>query len=98
MCDAENRIGRSGAHEIRAHPFFRGVDWANIKKLRAPFIPELRSITDTSYFPVEDLKSVPTSLGFMMQVEPTEGGRQRDLAFIGYTYKRFDDLTRRNAL
>ena len=29
--NAENRIGRNGVDEIRAHPFFKGVDWISIR-------------------------------------------------------------------
>lgn len=31
ICDRETRLGKAGAEEIQAHPFFQGIDWANIK-------------------------------------------------------------------
>jgi len=31
LCDAENRLGAGGVHEIKAHPFFKGLDWKNIR-------------------------------------------------------------------
>ena len=96
MCEAECRLGRYGAAEIRAHPFFKGVDWDHLRQMRAPFIPELKSITDTSYFPLDALKNLPTNL--MTDFDPRTIATQKDLAFVGYTFKRFDDLTRRNAL
>ncbi len=46
----EARLGVNGSEEIKKHPFFRGVDWDNIRKSRAPFIPELSSNFDTKYF------------------------------------------------
>jgi len=60
------------------------VDWTAIRNIEAPFIPRLRSITDTSYFPTEELDQVPD--------EPAGGditGAHKDLAFLGYTFKRF---------
>ncbi|KAJ7068299.1 kinase-like domain-containing protein [Mycena amicta] len=75
---------RMSIQQIKSHPFFYGVDWATIRTIDAPFVPHLRSITDTSYFPVEQLE------------QPTEdapadagGAANKDLAFLGYTFKRF---------
>lgn len=59
ICSPEVRLGRNSVREIMSHPYFRGVDWANIRKMESPFIPVLHSITDTSYFPTEDLEKVP---------------------------------------
>ena len=75
---------RMNVDQIRAHPFFYGVDWNAIRQIDAPFVPHLRSITDTSYFPTEELAQVPE--------EPAGGdtsGANKDLAFLGYTFKRF---------
>lgn len=41
MCDVDKRIGYTGADEIKAHPFFKGIDWNNISKMKAPFIPDV---------------------------------------------------------
>ena len=70
--------------QIKHHPFFYGVNWTAIRQIEAPFIPRLRSITDTSYFPTDELEHVPE--------EPVGGdssGANKDLAFLGYTFKRF---------
>lgn len=70
--------------QIKLHPFFYGVDWVAIRQIEAPFVPHLRSITDTSYFPTDELQQVPE--------EPASGdagGTSKDLAFLGYTFKRF---------
>ncbi|OZJ03636.1 Serine/threonine-protein kinase CBK1 [Bifiguratus adelaidae] len=96
IASPEHRLGRNGgANEIKSHPFFHGVVWEDIRKIDAPYVPQLRSITDTSYFPTEDLEQVP-------QTPPPSyhhdmGVDNKDLAFVGYTYKRFDYLTRKNA-
>jgi serine/threonine protein kinase len=40
ICDANTRLGRNGIEEIKAHPWFAGVDWDNLRNAAAPFIPE----------------------------------------------------------
>ena len=46
----KNRLGKNGAKEIKDHPFFYGFNWDNIRNIKPPFIPFLRSEYDTSYF------------------------------------------------
>ncbi|KZT24479.1 AGC/NDR protein kinase [Neolentinus lepideus HHB14362 ss-1] len=75
---------RMNVEQIRAHPFFYGVDWQTIRHIDAPFVPHLRSITDTSYFPTDELDQVPEE----PQGADTSGAN-KDLAFLGYTFKRF---------
>ncbi|GAA5893101.1 hypothetical protein JCM5296_003073 [Sporobolomyces johnsonii] len=79
------RLGRNSADEIKAHPFFAGVDWSTIRNIESPFIPQLRSLTDTSYFPTEDLGDVPEQ---PVGSEGTSGSK--DLAFLGYTFRRYE--------
>ncbi|KAF9964716.1 Serine/threonine-protein kinase [Mortierella alpina] len=97
ICAPETRLGRNSVEEIMSHPFFNGVDWVNLRRMESPFVPELKSITDTRYFPTEDLEKIPD------HPEPPEAmavddAKQKDLAFVGYTFKRFESLTKRNAL
>lgn len=102
MTSADQRIGRESAAEIKAHPFFAGIDWETIRDCEPPFVPQLRSIIDTAYFPTEDLEQVPQSVVPPESQAPEsngiEGGDKKDLAFVGYTYSRFDMLTKRGAL
>lgn len=65
--------------QIKNHPFFYGVDWNAIRHIDAPFVPRLRSITDTSYFPVEDLEQ-----GAADEAGADGGDSSKDLAFLGY--------------
>lgn len=30
-CSAKDRIGKDGAHQIKAHPFFEGIPWDSIR-------------------------------------------------------------------
>ncbi|KAF9108888.1 Serine/threonine-protein kinase [Mortierella sp. GBA35] len=100
ICSPEMRLGRNSVHEIMGHPFFNGVDWANIRRMDSPFVPVLTSITDTSYFPTEDLEKVPDHPEHTHDYSVSEdsNSKQKDLAFVGYTFKRFESLTKRNAL
>lgn len=70
---------RLNVEQMKKHPFFYGVDWGTIRLIDAPFVPNLRSITDTSYFPTDELEEV--------QEEPVgadNSGANKDLAFLGY--------------
>lgn len=49
-CDQNHRLGKSGAKEIKAHPFFKGIDWDKIRSQKPPIEPQLSSPTDTRYF------------------------------------------------
>ncbi|KAL7270254.1 Serine/threonine-protein kinase [Rhizina undulata] len=105
ITSADKRLGRGGAEEIKAHPFFAGVDWDSLRKIEAPFKPNLSSITDTSYFPTDELENVPDAPAVAAmraaQNQPNQPlaiGEETGLPFIGYTYKRFDHLSRSGGL
>jgi protein-serine/threonine kinase len=56
------------------HPFLADIDWDNLISTKAPIIPDLKSDTDTQYFP---------------DVEPDDTEAQRpntitQQAFVGY--------------
>lgn len=70
---------RLAVDQIKHHPFFYGVNWTGIRNIDAPFIPRLRSITDTSYFPTDELEQVPDE-----PVGADSTGANKDLAFLGY--------------
>jgi hypothetical protein len=47
------RLGSTdGANDLRQHPFFEGVDWLMViqRKQKPPYVPKLRTKTDTSNF------------------------------------------------
>jgi protein-serine/threonine kinase len=70
---------RLNVEQMRKHHFFYGVDWETIGHIDAPFVPHLRSITDTSYFPTDELDQVPEE-----PVGADTSGANKDLAFLGY--------------
>ncbi|EGS21633.1 uncharacterized protein CTHT_0034970 [Thermochaetoides thermophila DSM 1495] len=96
ICNSENRLGRGGAHEIKAHPFFRGVEFENLRRIRAPFEPRLTSAIDTTYFPTDEIDQ--TDNATLLKAQMARNGNQQQeespemsLPFIGYTFKRFDN-------
>ncbi|MCJ1321752.1 Serine/threonine-protein kinase [Xylographa vitiligo] len=96
LCDAPNRLGHEGgphgAAEIKAHPFFDGVNWNQLRSIHAPFKPNLSSKLDVSYFPVQDIDQADHSANWRAQTKALEEehGAEMNLPFIGYTYRRFD--------
>jgi protein-serine/threonine kinase len=75
MTWAESRLD---VDRIKAHAFFYGADWSLLRQIEPPFVPHLQSITDTSYFPTDDLGNVSNELEKAERV-----GADKDLAFLG---------------
>eukprot|EP01124_Arcella_intermedia_P030715 TRINITY_DN6776_c0_g1_i2.p1 TRINITY_DN6776_c0_g1~~TRINITY_DN6776_c0_g1_i2.p1 ORF type:complete len:543 (-),score=153.58 TRINITY_DN6776_c0_g1_i2:114-1541(-) len=98
--DKKVRIGRNGVEEIKSHPFFKGIDWDNIRKGDGPLIPQISHPLDTRYFPKYDVDEIEDEQirEEMKQMEEQDKDfprwrgrrlRQNDLPFIGFTYKNF---------
>lgn len=41
IADSNERLGINGVEEIKAHPFFFGIDWRRIREKKAPYQPEV---------------------------------------------------------
>ena len=48
--DPNQRLGSSGAEEVKAHQFFAGIDWDKITTTEAAFIPQVTDPESTDYF------------------------------------------------
>ena len=88
---------RYTSERIRSHPFFRGLDWNLLRTYAPPFVPQLKSITDTSYFSMEDMDGVSQALSTAPMADAGDTmdlyrNPNKDLAFVGYTYKRWETL------
>ncbi|KAJ4963781.1 hypothetical protein NE237_023720 [Protea cynaroides] len=44
------RLGANGAPEVKAHPFFKGINWDTLALQKAVFVPNPEGEDDTSYF------------------------------------------------
>ncbi|XP_013148915.1 PREDICTED: microtubule-associated serine/threonine-protein kinase 3 isoform X2 [Papilio polytes] len=45
-----DRLGTGGTHQVKDHIYFYGLDWNNLLRRKAEFIPQLENDEDTSYF------------------------------------------------
>ncbi|KAK3823587.1 MAG: hypothetical protein J3Q66DRAFT_145336 [Benniella sp.] len=101
LAKKENRLGKNGVDEIKAHPFFKGIDWDNIRKATPPFLPIIETPDDTSNFRFDDELdgSDETPQDKQSTVVDYRGSQLRrfegyNLAFIGYTYQTFVEFGR----
>ncbi|RAL43455.1 hypothetical protein DM860_012596 [Cuscuta australis] len=89
LCDVTKRLGSNGAGEIKAHPWFRGVDWNRIYHMEAAFIPEVTGELDTQNFEKFEESEIQAH-------SSSRSGQWRkmlsskDVNFVGYTYKNFE--------
>uniref|UniRef100_A0A7N0V4L3 non-specific serine/threonine protein kinase n=1 Tax=Kalanchoe fedtschenkoi TaxID=63787 RepID=A0A7N0V4L3_KALFE len=44
------RLGATGAAEVKKHPFFKNINWDTLARQKAMFIPTTETAHDTSYF------------------------------------------------
>ena len=79
------RLGKNGADEIKKHPFFKDLNWDNIRNEKPPFIPEISNEFDTKYFETFE-KNEP------FYPSPQKINKRKDIEYLGYTYKENDDL------
>ena len=84
ICETDNRLGRNGVAEIKAHPFFKGVDWEAMRELKAPYIPTITSEVSNENFDQFDEEDP-----FHRAIDNKRkgGNRKVDMNFVGYTYK-----------
>ncbi|KAJ6539501.1 hypothetical protein B0H19DRAFT_1037582 [Mycena capillaripes] len=48
--DPAARLGSNGADEVKAHPFFDGIEWDKVTTTEAAFIPQVTDPESTDYF------------------------------------------------
>ncbi|XP_024966413.1 serine/threonine-protein kinase tricorner-like isoform X2 [Cynara cardunculus var. scolymus] len=89
LCNVNCRLGSKGADEIKAHPWFKGIDWDRIYQMEAAFIPEVKDELDTQNFEKfeeseHQIKTSPRSGPWRRMLS------SKDINFVGYTYKNFE--------
>jgi serine/threonine kinase 38 len=84
MCDADDRLGSRGVEEIKAHPFFRGLDWDAMRNEESKYKPVSQGEDDCTRFDrfEEEEPWLPTG-------DESKKSRKmrKDINFVGYTYK-----------
>lgn len=48
--DPQKRLGYNGAEEVKAHPFFKSINWDTLMTESPSFIPQPTGMEDTDYF------------------------------------------------
>lgn len=81
---------RSTFPAVQRHPFFKSTNWETLKSKRGPLATTLTGLTDTSNFPTIQLNTHPNPTTLVAKDEGV--AHTGDLAFIGYTYKRYETV------
>ena len=81
VCKSDSRLGKNGSSEIKAHPFFKGINWLKIKEMKPPFIPKLNSDYDCRYFDKFDY------LEPFIPIKEKIVRKRNEPEFTGYTFK-----------
>ncbi len=53
--DPDMRLGNTGSRALKEHPWFAGLDWDNLARAKAAFVPQLDCESDTSYFDAKEV-------------------------------------------
>lgn len=89
LCNVNQRLGSRGADEIKAHCWFRGVEWDKLYQMEAAFIPEVNGELDTQNF--EKFEEPESQTQTSSKTGPWRKMlSSKDLNFVGYTYKNFE--------
>uniref|UniRef100_A0A5B7A295 non-specific serine/threonine protein kinase n=1 Tax=Davidia involucrata TaxID=16924 RepID=A0A5B7A295_DAVIN len=91
LCDVETRLGTRGVEEIKAHPWFRCIQWDMLYEMEAAYKPTVTGDLDTQNFEkfaeVEDPPSTIPRVGPWRKMLTS-----KDANFMGYTFKKSDIL------
>ncbi|CAN6547757.1 unnamed protein product [Malus baccata var. baccata] len=89
LCNVDQRLGTKGADEIKAHSWFKGVEWDKLYQMKAAFIPEVNDELDTQNF--EKFEEGDNQIESSTRAGPWRKMlSSKDVNFVGYTYKNFE--------
>eukprot|EP01113_Clastostelium_recurvatum_P040393 TRINITY_DN6280_c0_g1_i1.p1 TRINITY_DN6280_c0_g1~~TRINITY_DN6280_c0_g1_i1.p1 ORF type:complete len:1027 (-),score=310.58 TRINITY_DN6280_c0_g1_i1:279-3359(-) len=101
--DASSRLGAKGVGEVKAHPFFAGIDWNTLLQQTPTFVPRVADVADTSYF--DDARNTSFKSDEFLKGESLDKDKDRDrlddensdgegedAAFFGFSYKNLPNL------
>ncbi|KAL8498065.1 hypothetical protein ACS0TY_021410 [Phlomoides rotata] len=90
LCGAKDRLGSNGADEIKAHPWFKDINWDMLYDMEAAYKPEVNGELDTQNFMKYDEVDPPvakSSSGVWRKLR-----NPKDLSFVGYTFRYFKTI------
>ncbi|XP_069463822.1 serine/threonine-protein kinase LATS1 [Ambystoma mexicanum] len=93
----EDRLGKNGADEIKAHPFLKNIDFSSdLRQQPALYIPKITHPTDTSNFDPVDPEKLRSEEDKEGNVNDTlngwyKNGKHPEHAFYEFTFRRFFD-------
>ncbi|KFO22211.1 Serine/threonine-protein kinase LATS2 [Fukomys damarensis] len=95
-CSADCRLGRDGADDLKAHPFFSTIDFSSdIRKQPAPYVPTISHPMDTSNFdPVDEespLSEASEGSAKAWDTLTSPNNKHPEHAFYEFTFRRFFD-------
>lgn len=83
----DERLGRSGAAEVKRHDFFASLPFDGLRRQRAPYRPLIAHETDTSNFdPVDE-----SDCQRPCEDDDVKNGKYPAHAFVEFTFRRFFD-------
>ncbi|GAB6026046.1 Serine/threonine-protein kinase MRCK gamma [Chamberlinius hualienensis] len=95
ICSSDYRLGQNGLQDFKSHPWFKDIDWDNIRDSPAPYIPEVNSPTDTSNFDVDET-DIRTSDAVPPTSNPIFTGLH--LPFVGFTFTQGSKISDQGCL
>ena len=102
LCSPEDRLGKNGADEIKQHSFFKGINFSDLRRKPALYVPtiSLTNPEDTSNFDSfsERTNGSSDAASGRVPVEDYVNGDRFDLngkladhGFLEFTFRRFFD-------
>lgn len=85
---SDSRLGKNGSNEVKAHPFFKGIDFSlDLRQQKAPYIPKITHALDTSNFDIIDPDQLhnSSSNSFDLNNDPDKPLH----GFYEFTFRRF---------
>ena len=94
LCDVDQRLGTRGTADLKAHPFFAGVDWDNLYGGPTAYVPVVEHDLDTQNFETfeEDAHAAAAPQGGPSRPpgrSNSVASKTKDINWIGYTFKNF---------
>jgi len=94
---------RIGYEDIVSHPWFTGMDFSTVRQSQAPWIPEVQDETDTIHFDEFEDDNANYFFGDDYADDfddptgkPLKDLDDKDLPFVGWTFKRFEPKDKLN--